>query len=241
MVAEKTSGPTPEKRPHPGPGPSGPIQHVVIMVKENHGFDNYFGTFPGAEGMAMPRSPNPPPTDPDHRHGAWLTRATTAVRRQFAEQDIPAYFAYARQFTLCDNYFTDVAGPSTPNHLMLIAADSPIIDNPPRYRLPVGSPLFNLPSLPISLEKAKLTWSNYGGYAFDFIHDLHGKPKLASDQFVKDASQGKLPTISWLYAPHDASEHAPDPSDHGNPLVGNVTHGMQWTVDQVNAIVKGGL
>jgi len=27
-----------------------PIKHVVIIVKENHTFDNYFGTFPGAEG-----------------------------------------------------------------------------------------------------------------------------------------------------------------------------------------------
>lgn len=24
-----------------------PIEHVVIIVKENHTFDNYFGTFPG--------------------------------------------------------------------------------------------------------------------------------------------------------------------------------------------------
>src|SRR2546426_1691356 len=38
-------------------------------------------------------------------------------------------FAYARQFTLCDNYFTEVASQSEPNHLMLIAAASPIIDN----------------------------------------------------------------------------------------------------------------
>ena len=27
-----------------------PIQHVVIIVKENHAFDNYFGRFPGADG-----------------------------------------------------------------------------------------------------------------------------------------------------------------------------------------------
>src|SRR2546425_10423271 len=114
------------------------IEHVVIIVKENHGFDNYFGTFPGAAGARLPRSPNPPHQDPNHRHDAWLTRKTTAVGEQFVEQDIPAYFAYARQFTLCDNYFTDVAGPSTPNHIMLITADSPIIVNPPRYRLPVG-------------------------------------------------------------------------------------------------------
>src|SRR5207302_2482946 len=33
-------------------------------------------------------------------------------------------------------------------------------------------------------------------------------------------------------------EHPPDP---GRGPMGNVTTGMQWTVDQVNAIVKGGL
>ncbi|MDV3277225.1 MAG: alkaline phosphatase family protein [Nitrososphaerales archaeon] len=29
-----------------------PIQHVVIIVEENHTFDNYFGTYPGANGIA---------------------------------------------------------------------------------------------------------------------------------------------------------------------------------------------
>src|ERR1041384_3489672 len=87
-----------------------PIEHVVIIVKENHAFDNYFGTFPGAAGAKLPRSSNPPQRDPNHRHDAWLTRKTTAVGEQFVEQDIPAYFAYARRFTLCDNYFSDVAG-----------------------------------------------------------------------------------------------------------------------------------
>jgi len=224
------------------PAISNPLDHVIIIVKENHCFDNYFGTFPGAEGATMARSPNPPPKDPDHRHGAWLTRNTTAVRMQFIEQDIPAYFSYARQFVLCDHYFTDVAGPSTPNHLMLIAADSPIIDNPPRYRLPAGAPLFNIPSLPMNLEKKGLTWRNYGGYAFAFINDLHGKPAFQSAQFVQDAVAGSLPNVSWVYAPHDASEHPADPADAGtDPLVGNVTHGMQWTIAQVDALVQGGL
>src|SRR6059036_621474 len=100
---------------------SGEVDHVEIIFKENHTFDNYFGTFPGVNGMTMPRSPNPPPQDPDHRHRAWLTRQTTSVRQGFVEADVPTYFAYARKFTLCDQYFTDVAGPSTPNHLMLVA------------------------------------------------------------------------------------------------------------------------
>jgi len=219
---------------------SNPIQHVVLIIKENHCFDNYFGTFPGANGATYPHSPNPPPHDPDHRHGAWLTRKTTATVAQFTEQDIPAYFSYGRQFVLCDNYFTDVAGPSTPNHLMLIAGDSPVIENPPRYRLPPGAPLFKLPSLPASLDAANLSWGNYGGYAFDFIEGLQGRNVFPSAQFAIDAAAGKLPAVSWVYAPHDASEHPPDPSDV-DPLVGNVTHGMQWTVSQVNAIVQGGL
>src|SRR3989442_11598536 len=140
-----------------GPG-SGKIDHVVIILKENHTFDNYFGTFPGANGMIMPRSPNPPPRHPDHRHSAWLTRQTTSVRQQLVEAHIPAYFAYARKFTLCDQYFTDVAGPSTPNHLMVLAADSPFIDNPHP-----GDPSRIASSLPLSLESHNLTWGNYGG------------------------------------------------------------------------------
>src|SRR5579863_5869199 len=108
-----------------------PIKTVVIIVKENHTFDNYFGTFPNADGdPTLPQAPNPPAHDPSHTHDAWLQRQTRAVRLGYKESDIPAYFSYAREFTLCDRYFTAVAGPSTPNHLMLIAADSPVIDNP---------------------------------------------------------------------------------------------------------------
>jgi phospholipase C len=33
-------------------GPSGPVKHVVILMQENRAFDEYFGIFPGAEGLA---------------------------------------------------------------------------------------------------------------------------------------------------------------------------------------------
>jgi phospholipase C len=210
-----------------------PIQHVVIIVKENHAFDNYFGKFPGCEGDAtLDPCPNPPNVLPRHDHQAWLERATHAVHEQYTGTNIPSYFAYAKQFTLCDHYFTDVAGPSTPNHLMLIAAHSPLIDNPHHWDPIELQPPFNLPSLPTSLANAGLDWRNYGGYAFRFISNLQGHhTTVKSDQFVLDAAAGILPAVSWVYAPGGFSEHPKD----------DITKGEAWTVAQVNAIVQGGL
>src|SRR5437879_2409041 len=121
-TSRRKPGPSPKPGPAPAPKPSsGSIQHVVIIVKENHAFDNYFGRFPRADGDAtLALAPDPPSSDHPHDHASWLKRATGATREQYAEANIPHYWAYARQYTLCDKYFTEVAGPSTPNHLMLI-------------------------------------------------------------------------------------------------------------------------
>lgn len=219
----------------PGSIASGAIEHIVIIMKENHTFDNYFGTFPGADGMIMPRSPNPPPRDPNHSHSAWLTREETSVKEQFVEQDIPGYFELARKFTLCDHYFTDVAGPSTPNHLMVVAADSPVIDNPPHFE----KPSFMIPrSLPLTLEQAGLTWRGYGGFALNYLSGINQAWKATSDRFKIDAEAGNLPQVSWLWAPGPFDEHPPDMKGSGS---GNVTIGMRWTLDQISAIVRGGL
>ena len=40
------------------------IKHVVIIMMENHTFDNFFGRFPGANGRGdLPRASNPPRGD----------------------------------------------------------------------------------------------------------------------------------------------------------------------------------
>jgi phospholipase C len=226
-------------------GPNHLIKHVIIIVKENHTFDNYFGTFPGANGIKLTSASDPPAGgDPPHTHAAWLDRAQGAVRQQYTESDIPDYFAYARKFTLCDNFFTEVASQSDPNHLMLIAAASPIIDNASASRTFQPKPPFDIPSLPASLSKAGLTWKSYGSdfSFFNFIKSLKGSSNIVKwTKFDKDVAVDKLANVSWLYAPvspRDLSEHPGYGKNAGQPTL---KPGMQWTVQRVNKIAKGGL
>src|SRR5207245_8336781 len=93
------------------------VKHVVIIVKENHTFDNYFGRFPGVNGAQFPQAGDPTP-HPPHDHRAWLKRnaPTGAVRLQYTQRDTPPYCAYARHYPLCDHYFTHVSRDSEAHH-----------------------------------------------------------------------------------------------------------------------------
>src|SRR3989475_11949395 len=64
------------------PAPSGglvsgstPIQHVFVIMKENHAFDNYFGTFPGADGI--PKSASLPVDGAGTVYPHWLSASWT--------------------------------------------------------------------------------------------------------------------------------------------------------------------
>jgi phospholipase C len=164
-----------------------------------------------------------------------MTReGNSEYRVQYSEHDIPVYFEYARDFTLCDNYFSEVAGPSTPNHLMLICAAAPIINNPAHHYRPRPGEGYQLKSLPLALENKGLSWANYGGYAFHYISELAGhRGNHSRDLFLHHASQGHLPNVSWVYGDGrpDLSEHPPQ----------NVTDGADWTAEQIDAVVAGGL
>src|ERR1700694_3050676 len=88
-----TPTPTPTPSPSPGPRPKGPIQHVVIIVKENHAFDNYFGRFPGVEGEPkLAVRLYPASGDPPHDHAAWPRRGTGAAKEQYGQTNIPNYW-----------------------------------------------------------------------------------------------------------------------------------------------------
>jgi len=165
-----------------------------------------------------------------------MTRQTDdRFKVQYSKADIPEYFKFAHNFTLCDSYFSEVAGPSTPNHFMLICADAPTINKPAHHYNPRAGDAYNIRSLPMQLERAGKTWANYGGYAFHFINELAGhKSNHTRDLFLHDARAGRLPSVSRLYGDGQPDLFFEHPKQ-------NVTDGSNWTAEQVKAIVDGGL
>jgi phospholipase C len=129
------------------------VQHIVFIIKENRTFDNYFGTFPRANGatkgvtssgvvVALIHQPDRLAMDIDHSwtgahfavNGGKMNRfdllkgarqnGQDMAMSQFTQADLPNYWAYAAKFTLADAMFSSLEGPSFPNHLYTIAAQS---------------------------------------------------------------------------------------------------------------------
>jgi len=132
-----------------------PIKRVVYVMLENRSYDNLFGRFPGARGsrtgvlfgkeMPLRHCPQWLPGDLPHDRAAYLNDVNGGAYdgfgngqfgdpwayTQFDEQDVPNYYAWARDYVLCDNFYASAAGPSFPNHFFFVAGQSGgVIDNP---------------------------------------------------------------------------------------------------------------
>jgi phospholipase C len=158
---------------------STPIKNVIFFIQENHSFDSLFAGFPGANGKnAGQRCADALGRDPPHKHADAFEpdgATTEEARCSYQEADAPNYWKTARTFTLCDNYFSDVRGPSHPNFLMMTSGQSPIIDPPP----PDVCPEFCLDNevLANRLDEAGLTWRDYGGILTS-TRSLVGRPEI---------------------------------------------------------------
>ncbi|HEY7282625.1 MAG TPA: alkaline phosphatase family protein [Actinomycetota bacterium] len=125
------------------------IKHVVFIIKENRTFDTYFGRFPGANGattgkrcdgsvvpLTRPRDRTP---DVEHHFIPGLMAVNGGKMNcfdqlwdghqlqsyvQYRPDQIPAYWRWATKYTLDDRFFSSLYGPSGPEHLWTIAAQS---------------------------------------------------------------------------------------------------------------------
>jgi phospholipase C len=257
----------PPPRPlHPG---TRPIEHILFVIQENHTFDNYFGTYAKADGfppgLKVPVLPGgaltrPPfhfasPLTHDLRHD-WETahvamnggkmdgfvsaEGSVDTLGYYDRSDLPNYWAYAANFTLCDRFFSSLAGPSLPNHLYTVAAQSGgVITN--MSKPPEGG--FDFPTLAELLGNSDVTWRYYEGTkapkAFGlwnplpafrtFMNDASLRARLVPNlEYFRDLRNGTLPAVAWIIPNMPESEHPPH-----DPQVG-----MWYVTDLVNALMK---
>lgn len=130
------------------------IRYVIVVVKENHTFDNYFTGFPGAASAAKAERSDGTkvtrPVAPNTRLDQDLCHSNNCGKRAFAdgnmngfdrnnagelafirypEEQIPNYWQYARNFVLADHMFSTTLGPSLPGHAVYWAGRSLSIEN----------------------------------------------------------------------------------------------------------------
>jgi phospholipase C len=245
------------------------LQHFVFIVKENHSFDNYFGAFPGVDGatsgkMSTGQVINLLPMGDLVPHALGHSTEDAIVGtdsgkmddfdlltqgnvngellayRQFDQEGIPNYWAYAKTFALGDHMFSSYHGPSFPAHLYTIAASNiralEVPFNPFKGAnywgcdapatlgartldesgdLDFVFPCYDVHTLADSLESAGLTWKYYA-------------PGPTEDGYV--------------FSSYDAIDHIRNSdlwTEHVVPLSQFLTDAQNGTLPNVSWIVTG--
>jgi phospholipase C len=228
-----------------------PIKHVVVIMMENRTFDSFFGRFPNANGVTLPRASNPLEGDNDHTSPAALAAIDGGKmdgfllweKVQYTQQDIPNYWAYAQQFGLSDNFYTDVPTNSTPNHLAWLSAQSAGLfdgshssgctSNPNALLYSKDSngnyfwnyPCYNVPTLPEALTANSISWKYYvSSPNWDgprYFTALDGSPNDIQNaaQFAADVKAGNMADVSFVTPIPAQSDHPPAFLEAGQDFV----------------------
>ena len=129
---------------------------------------------------AGPTAANPPAADQPHDRVAyyrWLTHRSTGDHVQFDTTKVLPFYAWlAASEAFLENHCSGFGTNSTPNHLPIVAGQSPTLRNPPRTAPP---PVWDMPSLPGHAGDNGLTWKAYtgnSGYPVQFYAQLNRSP-----------------------------------------------------------------
>ena len=235
----------------------GSIEKIVVFFQENHTFDNYFGTFPGANGssrtpgVCLPekkgaRTPCLGPshsgtlTPADMTHswasahadydggkmdGFVYSEGSGGTMSYFDGTDIPRYWKAARQYVLCDNYFTSVMSESLPNHLSLVAGTCGGILNDKVPATLTFPPIFE------QLDQQKVTWKVYSTTTswfknFAYVQGSSTANFAKASQLATDIKNGNLSDVSWVIGAPGGDEHPP----------ADVQAGMNSVCDLINGL-----
>jgi phospholipase C len=161
----------------------------------------------------------------------------------YTRRDLSFYYALADAFTLCDNYYCSVIGPTDPNRLYAMSAwldpagtqGGPILSTSStrveRYAT------LSWTTMPEQLQSRGISWKvygsadgNYGDNVLPYFKQYWSDPTLNANALVPsfpgtfqaDVAAGTLPQVSWVLAPLIASEHPPAPEIYGELVASQV-------------------
>ena len=163
----------------------------------------------------------------------------------FTRSELAFYYALADAFTVCDNYFCSVLGPTDPNRLMAISANidpagqagGPVITTATNRVGMTGA--LNWKTMPEALLEAGVSWKVYNdptgllglgvlSYFENYtdVFSLTGLELIARGltpsypgDFQSDVQNGTLPSVSWIVPPLAECEHPAAPPEWGEYLV----------------------
>ena len=177
----------------------------------------------------------------------------------YTRADLPFLYALADAFTLCDNYFCSVMGPTDPNRLYTMAASidpdgkngGPLLES-----LRLNRPSFfghlTYTTMPEQLQSRGITWKVYSApdsklnpilsdnvlsYFRNFqdpssqLYQNAFLPSFPAD-FLADALGGSLPQVSWILAPLVASDHPPAPTEFGETILSAIVAALRANPSQ---------
>ncbi len=220
----------------PAAQPAPAIQHVVVFVQENHTFDNFFGFYPGANGLQGSTAPIfHDTTDEVYENqslGGYVGHAENYG--YFDCKDIPYYCALANESVLFDNYFTVSPLASLPNHMAIIAGSTLgfVTDwNTSNQAFPWRSNTTILDEM----TAAGVSWNyfncNYNECPLSFFTQaptwLHNENDTTT--LISDIKTHNLPDVSFVM---------PDSDEVSDEPPGNLTLGQDWihgVIDDLNS------
>jgi len=168
----------------------------------------------------------------------------------YSRADLPFYYAVADAFTICDNYFCSVIGPTDPNRLYTMAASidpagqngGPLLQTLVANRSSFFGKL-TYTTMPEQLQARGISWKVYSSpdenilntifsdnvlsYFKNFqdptspLHQNAFGPQFPVD-FLADALSGNLPQVSWVLASIVDSDHPPAPSLFGENTLSTI-------------------
>ena len=151
-----------------------------------------------------------------------------ATMAYYERADIPFYYALAENFTICDNYYCSVLGPTYPNRLMSMTGTidpegkngGPLVQTYEDKEFLEGR--FTWKTMPEALQEAGITWKSYtspnAGFTdnvLEWFKSFKESPELQAlgwdptypEDFVSDLKHKTLPQVSWIQTGLLQTEH----------------------------------